>query len=415
MLRPRRILGTTLLAQFLACDPDVNVEGGAGGTGAEGIGGNGAGSSGGSGATGGGGAGAFGVSGGSGGSGATGGSGGAGGAEPGLVPGCEVLIPNGGPSNLAAQDASSGSIAAFEEDRVLVVFQTYSSSSVNPWRVVSGYVPDPFAGWPPMGSSPMVDHRVGTFSGSVRSRADGAFIVTEDAASVWGGRFGAPGAFLDSSEIARALLEPNGDGYYTLDGDELRFYATLDATEPAQTITLPGPGAEIGADDQDRIVVHAGAELFSLSGEMLVPLSVAPADLYHRTILPRQGGVWYAGKRIPGLEEELRVDVWSVGDEGSTRIQPLGDTEVHDVGFGVWKDAGLAVAAANQSGGGYHLAITDGVNVTRTNVSGAASGYVQSTISVVASPDGASVLVGYLRGSQNEPTFAIQRFDCAPL
>lgn len=374
----------------IACDSDVSVVDGGGASSTNANGGHGA-------------------SGGLSGSGASSGSGGGGGVEPAPVPGCELLIPNGAPYMLPANlDASEGAIGTLTSNEILLVFQTTYGQGAGLWRVVSHRVLDPFVTWPPVISAG-TEHHIGLFNGGVMTtRSDGAFLV-DGYTDAFGGKWGVPGPFFEAQfGWPSAHLEPSGQGYYQSEDDELRHFATLTDPVPSATLTLPGPVQVSGSDSNGRLVLSSEGWLYTVEGANVTPLTDVPEDLYRPAILPRAaGGFWFAGK------SETGVDVWSVETSGSQLIQPLGNAEVYLVAFGLWKDTGVVVAATAQSVGGYHVAITDGLNVTKVTLSAAEAHNSQNVLSVAASPDGASILVGYLGGSSGEYGFAIQRFDCS--
>ena len=317
---------------------------------------------------------------------------------------------DGDPFLLPAESLGlNGAIGAINADELLAVYRTLDADGG--WRVVAYRLIDPFTSWPP-GLSAGTDHYLGSFSGSLTTRADRAFIVS-GVTEVWGAQWGVPGTFFESGRLGpRAYLEPSGAGYYQSQDLELRYFASLTAAEPSATLMLPGYPSVSGADATGRMVLSAGGVLHTVEGTTLTPLAPEPPNLYSSAILPRAaGGVWFAGKRLPTSEGEWQVDVWSVEASGSQLIQPLGEETVSDVGFANWKQDGVVVVAGNPAAG-YQVAITDGVNVTKAALSGPESNYVHNGLSVVASPDGASVLVGYVRSpALEEFDFAVQRFS----
>lgn len=312
--------------------------------------------------------------------------------------------------------AYSGAIAPLPDGQVLVLYMTAEEPGY--WSTVSRSIAAPFGEWPPASLSPAVEHvDLVFFHRTLVTRADGAFIARTNL-DVWGAVHGLPGAFYESASftpIRRAYLEPNGPGYYQTEADELRFYAALTDSEPSATAALPTnwPG-EAGPDAEGRLVLNAAGWLYLVEGATLTPYAEAPLDLNYEAIVPRAGGgVWLVGKRIQGAPAYGTVEVWAIDEARSELSKPLGDLTVLDVGFGPWGEGGGVVLAAGDEDGGYRVAITDGAYVTKVEVSHEATGLLQNGISVVSSPDGASILVGYLRSPDpTELGLAIQRFDC---
>lgn len=129
---------------------------------------------------------------------------------------------------------------------------------------------------------------------------------------------------------------------------------------------------------------------------------------WQRSILPRTGGFWF-GAPTPVME------IYAVDNEGTVSggYRPLGDREFTYRGdMAPWRD-GVALASSGQESGGFTVAVTDGEHTTSLSLSGDETNFCHNGISVLASPYGDSVYVGYLRCPSADISFTVRRFDCA--
>lgn len=86
-----------------------------------------------------------------------------------------------------------------------------------------------------------------------------------------------------------------------------------------------------------------------------------------------------------------------------------------NVGAAPWRDTVALASVATGSGMGNTLvvAVADDVHMTRVMHGNPELSVCSSGVSIVSSPDGNSVYVGYLRCSMSDFGYVVRRFDCA--
>ncbi|MBK6516447.1 MAG: hypothetical protein IPG04_20660 [Polyangiaceae bacterium] len=380
-------MGFLLWSANAGCGSDVRVEDGSGATGA-GITGGAPGDTG------------------SGGS-STGGGGVGGGGGPG-VHGCEKLVLH--PDALVIPDATVGQILPIDDDNLAIVYRAAGENPDMFWETRSRRVVGAFDVWPPVVSEPLIhgNHQV-DLSVPAHARSDGAFV-----ARGFDGWF--VGSVYDESVLVGPpshdpndypILEPEpGGGVFWSNDGILERYATLDAAEPSESFAFTTPlsvrSHGVGFDGT-RLIVE-DAQLYTWSGTWSVlagppkPTEVVdqilnrPNSFYLRdylTLYPYDSDGWLPSVTLAGPPEQNPVGL---------------DPPTHAAS--AWR-GGVAVAVLPPQPNEVWVSVTDSVLTTSTR---ADLGACFHGISIVASPDGAHLYVGFLHCA--EPAFVVRRFDC---
>ena len=388
----RWVLGVLLWSVTAGCGSDVRTEDGSGATGA-------------------------GVTGAAPGTGGSGGGtdSGTGGVDAGPgVPGCEQLVLH--PDALVIPDGMAGQILPIDDADLAIIYRAASDDPDILWDTRSRRLVGAFDLWPPAVSEPLIhgNHQL-DLTVPAHARSDGAFVAR--------GFYGwFVGSIYDESVLvsqppgspAYPILEPEPGGgvFWSYEGD-VDLYATLEAEEPWQAATFPTAlsvrSHGVGFDGTTLIVDDA--QLYTWSGAWS-GLDGDPKPAEFDQILYRPNGFY--------LRDYLTLypydsDGWlpSLKLEGPATGQNWGGFDGPNHAASAWRGGGVAVAVLAQAQPNeVWVAVTDAVlttSTTRADLGACAS----HGISIVASPDGAHLYVGFL-SCEADPAFIVRRFDCLP-
>ncbi len=395
-----------LVLAVVACSPEVLVEEPSGSDVAVS-------SSSSSSSVGGGGSGAGGS--GAGGSGAGASGGGGAGGSPG-VPGCEVLVRSG--ELLKVPGSFQGHLLDAGAGRIGAVYMA-NNGSPGIWATRSR-VFDSQEPWPAFWTEELVNAENSLeVQYPASSREDGLMVVKR--MSGWYvASFFQPGVLMQTpagaTPYARPILEPYpGVGVYWPAEGELHYYPSYDATEPSAVLPFVGNGLLHGVDGDGELVL-VGDDGFSLIQEgQLVPLGNLGVDLStvepgFLSLVPREGGFW-----LSYVDANDAVAMVGVSKDGLTEpYRPFGEAASgYRIDVTPWRN-GVAIASSVQTPEArLSVAVTDGEHTTVLPISSDEISYCENGLSVVSSPDGNSIYIGYLHCPPDEVAFVVERFDCA--
>ena len=358
-------------------------------TGAGGVGGDNAGAAGGFGAAG---------------AGGVGGNGG----SPGVV-GCEKLVLH--PEPLVIPDGFMGYLLPIDGQELAVLYMASSDVPDKLWDTRSRRLLSPFDTWPPPLSDALIhgSHQLDTQT-VPHARRDGAFGYS-------GFEGYAVGSFYDAAVDVRGpanaypILEPApGEGVYFSDEGTLTYYPTLDAAEPSASYALSSATSfrthGLGLDGP-TLLLQDGDSLLVNSGEW-APFATAPENSNHATLFPRPGGFYWRAQSSATLYPYK-------GAQPLPPIKPFGDVQPGSrVDAASFRNGAVVATITLDLPGGNNLlvAVTDEVNTTITHHDFAEVGVCMNGISVVGSPDGTSVYVGYVWCTPPHAEYVVRRFDC---
>ena len=350
---------------------------------------------------------------GAGGSGVGASGGGGAGGSPG-VPGCEVLVRAG--EMLKVPGSYQGHLLDAGNGRVGAVYQS-NNGAPGSWAIRSR-VFDSQEPWPASWTQELT-HAESPLETQypASSREDGLMVVRSFIGWVIASFF-QPGGLMQTPAGAYGLpiLEPlpSGGAYWRAEG-ELRYYPSYDATEPSSVLPFAGNGPVEGVDANGELVL-LGDEGFSVIQDgQLVALGDLGVELpvSYPSLLPREGGFWLS------YLDANAVVLLGVSKAGATEpYRPFGDDAVAypaDRSFDLtpWRN-GVALATVGGTPEARLLVgVTDGEHTTVFPLSSDEVSFCENGLSVVSSPDGDSIYLGYLHCPPDEIAFVVERFDCA--
>jgi hypothetical protein len=216
---------------------------------------------------------------------------------------------------------------------------------------------------------------------------------------------------------AYPILEPSpGVGVYWSHESTLSYFPTLDATEPSLVATLPGAVSKrahgVGFDDL-RLILQGGDALLRNDGAW-TPFATVPEVVGSGQVIRRPGGFYWRLRHTGTLHPY----------EGEAFLPPLTPLEGLDIfnGYQIdaasWRNgaviAGIGTIESEPPGNTLRVAVTDEVLTTSIDLGNPEHAICQNGVSVVASPDGDSVYVGYLScpPPPEDIAYVVRRFDC---
>ncbi len=214
---------------------------------------------------------------------------------------------------------------------------------------------------------------------------------------------------------AYPILEPSpGTGVFWSYEGTLSYYPTLDAVEPSMEAELPNGMTErahgVGFDGSTLILQDDDA-LYVDDGDW-IPFATPSELSFHGQILSREGGFHWrpAGARTLYPYEDTNP-LPAIEPFAGIAFNPLPGPQEHAT---PWRGGAAITSIVGQGahGNALLLAVTDDAHVTWTQHDDAEVQPCANGSSVVASPDGDSLYVGYLLCSEAASTYVVRRFDC---
>ena len=249
------------------------------------------------------------------------------------------------------------------------------------------------------------------------SREDGLMVVRSFIGWVIASFF-QPGGLMQTPAGAYGLpiLEPlpSGGAYWRAEG-ELRYYPSYDATEPSSVLPFAGNGPVEGVDANGELVL-LGDEGFSVIQDgQLVALGDLGVELpvSYPSLLPREGGFWLS------YLDANAVVLLGVSKAGATEpYRPFGDDAVGGPAYRSfdltpWRTGVALATVAGAPEARLLVGVSDGEHTTVLPLSSDEVSFCDNGLSVVSSPDGDSIYIGYLHCPRDEHAFVVERFDCA--